>query len=353
MRISKKSSQKAGLPPGSLIHIGNYFGHKIRLSVIEYDEKTIIEEEDVSIEHCLKRMQTPLMTWVQVNGVYDPQIIASIGSRFHLHALILEDVLNTTQRAKLDIYQDQVFLVLKLLQYSEESYCLTDEQVSIVFGPNYVISFLETDRAIFLPVQERLKHGNHRLRKENSDYLAYTLLDLIVDQYFVVLEKVDKDLDQLEEELLHTPLPTTMKKIQKAKREMIVLRKSIWPMRDVVSRFLRLEPPLVKAENQLYVRDVYDHLVQTIDIIEGCRDVVSGLMDIYLSKINFRMNEIMKVLTIVSTIFVPLTFITSLYGMNFTCMPELHTRWGYPIVVAVMALIAFSMLGYFRSKKWL
>jgi len=353
MTKAKKSSQKAGMPPGSLIHIGSYFNHKIRLSLIEYDEKTLIEENDVSVDSCLKRIKTPLMTWIQVNGVYDPNIVASIGSRFQLHALILEDVLNTTQRAKLDTYEDQVFLVLRLLKYADETHDLRDEQVSIIFGPNYLISFLETESDFFQPIKERLRHGNNRLRIEKSDYLAYTLLDLIVDQYFVVLEKVDTDLDHLEEELLQNPLPGTMKKIQNAKREMIFLRKSIWPMRDVVSRFLRLEPPLVKTENQIYVRDVYDHLIQTIDIIEGFRDVVAGLMDIYLSNINIRTNEIMKVLTVVSTIFVPLTFITSMYGMNFEFMPELHVKWAYPAILIIMFAMATSMLSYFHSKKWL
>jgi len=349
----KKRSQKAGMPPGSLVHVGNHRDHKITLSLLEYDEKTFIQEDDVSVENCLKRIQTPLMTWIQVNGVYDPNVIASIGGRFHLHALILEDVLNTTQRAKLDTYQDQVFLVLRLLKYSEDTHELQDEQVSIVFGPNYLISFLESGNDFFLPIKERLRQGNNRLRIEKSDYLAYALLDWIVDQYFFVLEKVDADLDHLEEELLHSPIPATMKKIQSAKREMIFLRKSIWPMRDVVSRFQRLEPPLLSAANQIYLRDVYDHLIQTIDIIEGFRDVVAGLMDIYLSNINIRTNEIMKVLTIVSTIFVPLTFVTSLYGMNFEFMPELHKTWGYPAVLAVMFGLAGTMLIYFRSKKWI
>lgn len=355
MKRSKKlkmRSQKAGLPPGSLVHIGEVQPCNIKISLLEYSENELIEEDNVSLETCLKRSEASRMTWIQVEGVYDTSIIDAIGSHFHLHSLILEDVVNTTQRAKLDTYQDQVFIVMRLLKYSEETHDLKDEQVSIVFGPNYLITFLENEENILKPIKERLRQGSNRLRTKGPDYLAYALLDLVVDQYFVVLEKVDIDLDHLEEELEHFPQSNTIGKIQKAKREMIFLRKSIWPMREVVSRFQRLEQPLVNASTQVYLRDVYDHLVQTIDIIEGFRDVVAGMMDIYLSNINIRMNEIMKVLTIVSTIFVPLTFISSLYGMNFQHMPELYFKWGYPIVLIVMACIAIGMLLFFRHKKW-
>lgn len=349
----RKRSHKAGMAPGTLLHIGENLLSKIRLSYLEYDEKNLFEEEDVSIETCLNRIETPLMTWIQVYGVSDPTIISSLGTHFRLHSLILEDVLNTSQRAKLDTYKDQVFVVCRLLRYNELNHELKDEQVSIIFGPNYLISFLEKDEDVFKPIKERLQNENNRMRREGPDYLAYALLDIIVDQYFVVLEKVDVDLDNLEEELMHFPKADTIKKMQKAKREMIFLRKSIWPMRDVISRFQRLEPPIVSTSLQVYLRDVYDHLVQTIDIIEGFRDVVSGMMDVYLSNINIRTNEIMKVLTIVSTIFVPLTFISSLYGMNFEFMPELHYKYGYPVVLALLASVAGVMLYYFHRKKWL
>lgn len=349
----RKRSHKAGMAPGSLVHIGETQFSKIKLSYIEFDEHTFLEEEDVSTDLCLKRLKTPLMTWIQVHGVSDSSIIASLGSHFNLHALVLEDVLNTTQRAKLDTYQEQVFIVCRLLKYDEENHALKDEQVSIVFGPNFLISFLEKDEDIFRPIKERLRLGNNRLRRQGPDYLAYALLDIIVDQYFVVLEKVDVDLDNLEEELMHSPQSDTIQKMQKAKREMIFLRKSVWPMRDVINRFQRLEPPLVTSSLQVYLRDVYDHLVQTIDIIEGFRDVVSGMMDVYLSSINIKTNDIMKVLTIVSTIFVPLTFISSLYGMNFEFMPELHYKYGYPLILFILALVAGGMLYYFRRKKWL
>jgi magnesium transporter len=352
-RLFPKRSRPAGLPPGSLLYTGKPEAGKIRLSVIEYTEDSFIEKDDVSTEECLQFIATPAMTWIQVYGVSDPNMIASIGKHFKLHALVLEDIVSTGQRSKLDVYQDQVFMVVRLLQYELETRNLKDEQISIVFGPNYLISFLECHEDIFKPIKERLRQGSQRIRQQGSDFLAYTLLDTIVDHYFIVLEKIDTNLDILEEELIHLPKPTTLQRIQHAKRIMIILRKAVWPMRDVVNRFLHLDNPMVNPTTQLYLQDVYDHVVQTIDIIEGFRDVVGGMMDIYLSNINIRMNEIMKVLTIVATIFVPLTFISSMYGMNFEHMPELHSRWGYPIVLCVMIIIAIGMLIFFRRKKWI
>lgn len=352
-RHLKNRVKKTGLSPGSLIPIGEQPQHPITLSIIEYSETEYIEKENASIQECIDCIEKPTMTWIQVHGVYDSSMIASIGSRFKLHPLVMEDVLNTSQRPKIDIYGEQVFIVSRLLQYDQQAHQLHDEQVSIIFGPNVLISFLEKDQDIFAPIKERLRQANNRIRKQGSDYLAYALIDMIVDYYFNVLEKVDVNLDFLEEELVSSPpKPSTLQSIQRAKRNMVFLRKSVWPMRDVVSRLQRLEPPLVTANTQVFLHDVYDHIVQTIDIIEGFRDVVSGMLDIYLSNINIRTNEIMKVLTIVSTIFVPLTFVSSLYGMNFEYMPELHTRWGYPFVLALMTLLAISMLYYFHRKKW-
>lgn len=351
-RLFTKVLRPVGLPPGSLAQLGSDTTDKVRISVVEYTADTLIEKDHVSIKDCIEHLDNPSMTWIQVYGVSDPAMIASIGKNFKLHPLVLEDILTTGQRSKLDVYHDQVFIIVRFLQYINKTNELKDEQISIVFGPNYVICFLEQDEDIFKPIKERLRQGN-RIQQQGSDYLAYTLLDTIVDYYFIVLEKVDTHLDNLEEELLHYPKTGTVQQIQKAKRDMIILRKAVWPMRDVLNRFMKLESPLVTPNTMVYLHDIYDHTVQTIDIIEGFRDVVAGMLDIYLSNINIRTNEIMKVLTIVSTIFVPLTFICSLYGMNFEHMPELHYRWGYPIVLMLMVCVAIFMLGYFRRKKWI
>lgn len=353
VRLFPKKLRPAGLPPGSLLFTGKAQVSDYHLSVIEYNEETLIEKKRATIEECLEHLTTPLMTWIEVNGVSDPTMIASIGKHFKFHPLVLEDILSTGQRSKLDIYQDQVFIVLRLLLYNETNKTLRDEQVSLVFGPNYLVSFAEGNEDIFQPIKERLRQKSHRIRSQGSDYLAYTLLDMIVDYYFIVLEKVDINLDLLEEELMTLPKPDTLMKIQYAKRDMVILRKAVWPTRDVMNRFLRLENSLVSPTTQLYLHDVYDHIVQIIDIIEGFRDVVSGMIDIYLSNINIRTNDIMKVLTIMSTIFVPLTFISSLYGMNFDNMPELHYPWAYPLILIVMASVACGMLLFFRRRNWI
>ncbi|MFI0434121.1 MAG: magnesium/cobalt transporter CorA [Parachlamydiaceae bacterium] len=352
-RLFPKKIRPAGLPPGSLLYTGSSGGKKIRLSIFEYGEDKWKEKKDASVEECLQHINMPTMTWIQVHGVFDPDTVASIGKTFKLHALFIEDIVSTGQRPKLDVFDNQVFIVARSLQYEPTSQALKDEQISIVFGNNYLITFLEGNEDIFKPIEDRLRQGSNRIRKQGSDFLAYALLDTIVDYYFVVLEKVDISLDSLEEELITFPKANTLQKVQHAKREMIILRKAIWPMRDVINRLAHLDDHLVDSTTKIYLQDVHDHTVQTIDIIESFRDVVGGMIDIYLSNINIRTNDIMKVLTIVSTIFVPLTFISSLYGMNFEHMPELHTQWGYPLVVCTMGATAISMLIFFRRRKWI
>lgn len=351
-RISKSNELSPDNQPReeALIEIDS---GSIRLSVMEYAEGVCIEKNDVTLSDCLSLLKNDTMTWIQVYGVKDPQVIGAIGKEFELHPLVIDDIINTRQRSKLDIYGNQIFLVVRLLRYSEQDETLKDEQVSVVFGHNYLISFLETSSEVFLTVKERLMRENNRIRKMGADYLAYTLLDIIVDNYFIILEKFDDKLDCLEEELTCLPKPETILQIQHAKRELVVLRKAIWPLRDVVNRFLHIETPLVSRNTQIYLQDIYDHIVRTIDIIEGFRDVAAGMFDIYLSNINIRTNEIMKVLTIVSTIFVPLTFITSFYGMNFEFIPELHKKYAYPIVIFIMLSIALGMTLFFKRKKWI
>ncbi len=352
-RLFKKTLRPVGLPPGSLLYPSHVETHNVRISVIEYTEEKITERDWVSIAECLELLDTPAMTWIQVYGVSNPQMVATIGKHFKFHPLALEDILVTGQHSKLDIYQDQVFIVARLLKYDDKAKDLKDEQVSLMFGSNYLVCFLEREEDVFQPVKERLRQNNNRMRKGGSDYLAYAILDTIVDYYYVVLEKVDINLEHLEEEVLSILKSETVQKIQRTKRDLIIMRKAVWPMREVINRFIRLESPLISSTTQLYLHDVYDHTVQMMDIIEGFRDVASGMLDIYLSNINIRTNEVMKVLTVVSTIFVPLTFITSVYGMNFEFMPELHYPWAYPIVLCVMAIMAGGMLIIFRLKNWL
>ena len=353
VRLFNKHIKQVGLAPGTLLYNGQSRHDQVHISVIEYAENQFLEKNNITVEECLQHFDSPSMCWIQIDGGFDPKIISNIGQRFKLHPLVLVDILTRGQRPKIDVYEDQVFIILRLLRYIENSHELRDEQISIVFGNHYLISFSENSQDIFEPIKKRLQQEGSRMQKQKEDYLAYALIDLVVDYYFTVLEKVDIALDKLEEDLVRSPLPNALQRILQSKKEMIILRKTIWPMREVINQFMRLEPPLVETSTQVYMHDVYDHTIQTIDIIEGFRDIVSGLMDIYLSNINIRTNEIMRVLTIVSTIFVPMTFITSLYGMNFDYIPELHYAWGYPIVVLVMVMIALTMIWFFHRRKWI
>ena len=326
---------------------------KFRIDVIDYDKEHFIEKQNVSIEECVKLKAQPSLTWINIHGIYDSNSVQTIGTHFGLHPLMLEDIMSKEQRSKLDDYKDNIYLIIRMLKYNTEKEQIQDEQVSIVLGKTYVISFVGLDADIFEPVRNRLRNKDSRIRSQGVDYLAYSLIDLIVDHYFEILEKVDQQLEDLQEQLIKRPSTNTLVTIQNTKRKISHLRKAIWPIREVISHFRRLESPLVQESTKIYIQDVYDHTIQTIDTIEGFRDIVSGMFDIYLSNINLRMNEIMKVLTIVATIFVPLTFVASLYGMNFDYIPGLHSRWGYYICLLVMAVMAMGMLVFFRRKKWI
>ena len=334
------------------MHVGDYLPMQVTISTVDFSKESIIVEPTASLENCLTDIKLSVTRWIQVRGLSDLSLIQKIGEKFKIHSLVLEDILNTNQRAKIDVLDSGIFLVMRLLKISEVTKRVTDEQVSLFIGENFLISFLENDNPIFEPIIQRMQQNSGRLRSGGVDYLAYTLLDLVVDNYFFVLEKVDEEIDRLEVELLHSPGSGLMLKIQTIKRDIINLRRSIWPMRELVNKLLHLEHSFISTETQIYIKDVYDHLIQTNDLVESFRDVSSGLMDVYLSNINIRMNEIMKVLTIVSTIFVPLTFITGLYGMNFKYIPELEYPWAYPIVLFGMFSLAIFMLIYFRFKRW-
>jgi magnesium transporter len=280
-------------------------------------------------------------------------IIEKVGAHFGIHPLVLEDILHTGQRPKVEDLGDYIFIVLKMLYHDDQEDEMLGEQVSLLLGQNCVISFQEREGDIFNPIRERIRNSKGRIRRAGADYLAYALVDAIVDHYFVILEKMGEKIESLEEELVTNPTPETLQIIHKLKRNLIFLRKSVWPLREVINALERGESPLITEPTGIYLRDVYDHSIQVIDTIETFRDMVSGMLDIYLSSLSNRMNEVMKVLTIIATIFIPLTFIAGIYGMNFKFMPELEWHWGYPTALIVMLLIVGSMFIYFRRKKWL
>jgi magnesium transporter len=352
-RRIKKRSKKAGLPPGTLVHIGEQKAEQVRITVIDYNEAYFQEEEIETVEECFLFKDKPTVTWINVDGIHEVEVLELLGECFGLHPLVLEDILNTDQRPKLEDFGDYIFIVLKTFSYNDQSDELEPEQISLILGPSFVLSFQERAGDVFDPIRERIRNGKGRIRRMGADYLAYCLLDSIVDHYFVVLEKVGEEVEFLEEELVTNPTPETLQTIHNLKRDMIFLRKSVWPLREVIGALERGELSLIRESTGIYLRDVYDHTIQVVDTIETFRDMISGMLDIYLSSVSNRMNEVMKVLTIIATIFIPLTLIAGIYGMNFQYMPELGWRWGYPMVWLVMLVIGVVMLVYFRRKKWL
>jgi magnesium transporter len=353
-RFIKRVSKKIGLSPGTLVHIGKKKIEKVRIRLIDYDETELQEKEPKTIEECFPFKDLPTVTWVNIDGLHDVKVMEKVGKHFGLHPLVLEDILNTEQRPKIEDFDQYLFIVLKMLFCDEDDGEIRAEQISLVVGSNFVLSFQERVGDIFNPLRDRIRQAKGRVRKMGPDYLAYSLLDAVVDNYFVVLEKLGEQIEGMEEELVSNPTPETLQRLHNLKREMIFLRKSVWPLREVVSRLERGESPLIKEGTGIYLRDVYDHTIQVIDTIETYRDMLSGMLDIYLSSISNRMNQVMKVLTIIATIFIPLTFVAGIYGMNFEYMPELRWHWFYPKAFwLVMLGIAAVMLVYFRRKRWL
>lgn len=352
MDSSPPVNPSAGLPPGSLVYIGDQEAEAPIIDIIDYDEESYSERRVKEISECSSYIGKPTVTWINICGLNE-EIIADIGNQFHFHPLLLEDILNTEQRPKMDEYDGYAFFILKMLTYDEEEHEVETEQISIILNDDCVISFQEVEGDIFDPLRERLRNNKGIVRKHGADYLAYSLIDAIVDHYFTILEKLGDEIEDLEDRLLEDPGREDIEKLHVMKRQMITLRKSIWPLREVISKLERGGTGFIEDNTRLYLRDVYDHTIQAIDAVETYRDLLSGMLDIYLSSISNRMNEIMKVLTIIGTIFIPLTFVAGVYGMNFKYMPELEWRMAYPIVWAVMIVITIIMIAYFRRKKWL
>jgi len=353
LKLFRKTSKRAGLSPGTLVHDGDKKVEKAKITIIDFDATQFQEKEVETIEECFPFRDTPTVTWINIDGLHEVGIIEKIGKHFSIHPLILEDILHTGQRPKMEDFEDYIFLVVKMFYYDEKDDEIKMEQVSLLLGSNFVISFQEREGDIFDPIRERIRNHKGRIRMMKADYLGYALLDTIVDNYFIILEKVGEDIENMEEELVARPTPETLQTIHNLKRELIVLRKSIWPLREVVNSLERGESPLINEATGVYLRDVYDHTIQVIDTIETFRDMVSGMLDIYLSSISNKMNEVMKVLTIIATIFIPLTFVAGIYGMNFEFMPELKWHWGYFAALLVMVAVAIVMVFYFRRKRWL
>ena len=351
-KFTKKTGKVIGAAPGTLIHIGENINKRARITLFEYDENYFEDRELQSIEECFKTDRESTIKWVNIDAIDKVEIIERIGKEFNLHPLMLEDILSTGQRPKLDDYDDYILIVLKMLYYNEETSDVEAEQVSFVLKDNYIFSFQEFEGDVFENVRERLRNGKRNIRKTGPDYLVYALIDAIVDSYFIILEKIGDKTEDIEQKLMEDPGKEVLHSIYKLKREMIYLRNSIWPLREVVNSLVRCDTPLFNKSTVVYLRDVYDHIIQVIDTVETYRDVLSGMLDTYLSSISNKTNDVMKVLTIFSTIFIPLTFVAGIYGMNFKYIPELEFQWGYGFFWMICSIIIFMMFRYFKRKKW-
>lgn len=345
----RERKKKLGLPPGTLVYVGKPTKEKVSIEVFTYDEDYYMETEIKSLNEIKELMKNKVL-WMNVNGVHDLKIIEKIGELFNLHPLLLEDVVNTTQRPKTDEYEDHIFLCMQMLSLDKE-YNIEKEHISLIIGKNYVITFQEKKGDVFDPIRDRIRNNKGSIRKNGADYLGYALIDVLVDNYYLILEKISDKIEETEEKVIEEVTENTINSIYNIKKDVILIRREIWPLRLIISKLRKSEK--IKRETNVFLKDVYDHTLEILETIEIFREIISGLLDINLSGISYKMNSIMKLLTMISTIFIPLTFIAGVYGMNFKNMPELRWEYGYFFILGVMLCIAIVMLVFFKKKKWL
>ena len=347
------ASNKSGMPPGSLIHVGESRDFHARISVVDYNTESFEARTVDSIADILAYKDKDTVTWVNIEGIHDVAVIEALGQHFAIHPLVLEDIMNTHQRPKVEEYDDSLYIVIKRPVFDRESLGVDYEQISMLVLDGFIFTFREIVDGLFEPVVRRLRESKGRFRGLGFDYLAYALLDVVVDQFFLFQDAMDLVFEELEDELLTTPTPDTLKTVQRIKREMIFVRRGVTPLREMLAELLRSETPLIQERTKVYLRDVYDHAIRVTEAMDSYRDLIAGMLDIYLSSVSNKLNETMKVLTVFSTIFIPLTFITGIYGMNFDFMPELKWRWAYPTLWVTFFVVAGGLLYYFRRKRWL
>jgi len=349
--IRQKRSNKTGLSPGSLVHVGREYEEKSKITFIRYNEAIFEEKEVASISDLLREKNNEGIVWINVDGL-DAKLIEDIGGIYDLHPLILEDILNTDQRPKTEDLGNYIYIVLKNF-HNQDNVNSPSEQVSIILGEKFILTFKEKETSLFDPIRERLRGNKGRIRKTGPDNLAHALIDNVVDNYFFVLEELEERIEYLEDELVRQTTPVNLQAIHSLKRELILLRKTLWPLREAISTLERSDSGLITASTHIYFKDIFDHIIAIIDTVDTYREMLSGMLDIYLSTVSNRLNEVMKVLTIIATIFMPLTFLAGVYGMNFKYMPELEWRFGYFGILGIMIGVALLMIKYFKNKKWL
>jgi len=350
---TRMHSEKAGMLPGALVHIGERKVENIRITIIDYDEKTFQERVVENIDECLAFKETPTVSWINIDGLHEVEVIEKIGQCYDFHPLILEDIVTVGQRPKCDEYEDYIYIVMPMLTYNWRTESIESEQISMILGRNFLISFQEKPGDIFDRIRERIRTAKGRIRKMPSDYLAYSLVDAIVDNYFVILERLNENVEDLEDKLVGEPDKTVARKILDLNRQLMYVRKSVWPIRELVSKLDRSETKLISKHTRPYLKDVYDHTIQVIESVQSLRDIMSVVLEAYVTSISNRLNAIMKVLAVIATIFMPLSFVASYYGMNFKEMPEFQLKYGYIIALGIMAVSTIIMLYYFKKKKWM
>jgi len=349
-----RRAKKAGQPPGTFIYTGNKKITTPTISIFNYNGNNFREKKDTHLDTDFLLENQAGTTWINVEGLHDIELIKKLAEFYQLHPLTIEDILNNDQRPKVEEFEGYIYITTKMIKWSTKTKNFHIEEFSIIIGKNYILTFQDCKTNIFDDLQERLRSTTkQRLREQGSDYLAYRLIDTVVDHYFVVLEVLGNQIEKIEDKIISSPTPQNARTIYRLKHKMLILRKSIWPMREVISHLLQISQDSISSFTHVYLRDVYDHAVQAIDTLETFRDMLSNILDIYLSSLTARMNEIMKVLTMIATVFIPITFLASVFGMNFDNMPELHWHYGYYIVLGIMAIIAVCMIFFFRRKKWI
>jgi magnesium transporter len=348
----KKSHQKTGLPPGTLVYTGESKSFPVEMEVILYDEETYQKERIQEPEDVIPVQKSEKNLWLNINGIHESEIISETGRLFSIHPIILEDIMHTDQRPKMEEFDEYSFLVFNMLYFDGGNNQITSEQVSLIWGEGWLITFQEKPGDVFDSIRQRLEKGLGRVRKMNTDYLSYILLDAVVDQYFIMLDKIAERIEELDEELKDYPETDTLQNIYDLKKEILFLRKSIWPLRELILQFQKSASTRVSKSTQVFVRDLYDHVLQVMETIQMMQDMIAEMLNLYMSVTSNRMNEIMKVLTLIATIFIPLTFIAGVYGMNFKWMPELEWKWGYPLAMLGMLTLGVGMFWHFKRKKW-
>jgi magnesium transporter len=353
-KVLKQRTAKAGLPPGALVYVGeDKPAHATRISIIDYDEHGVRERDIARVEECLQFKDTASVTWINVDEMHEPGLMETFGKVLGFHPLMLEDILNTDQRPKIEDHGGYLYIVLKMLEWKPEAGEIDIEQLSLVVGPNFVISFQERAGDFFDPLRARIREAVGRARKLGADFLAYSLLDLVIDHYFIVLDRLGERIEQCEDEVMTRASPATLQTIHDLKRELIFVRKAVWPMKDVIASLRHLDTPLIAKSTGIFLRDLQDHIVQVIEGLDTFQNLVSDTLDTYLSTVSNRTNTVMKVLAVFSAVFMPLTFITGIFGMNFRDMPPLEWSWGFAGTLIAMGVIGVLMVVFFKARRWL